>query len=255
MNDKNATQITPAPHYRVIGHRGIAGLAPENTYTSFRKAAEIGLNWVEFDVQLTKCGTWIIMHDETLDRTTTGKGNVCDHTYQELSQLEAGLWFTPPFKNEKIPTLHNTLELCLEIGLQTNIEVKGSESDPDKHVAAFVKFMSEKRPNIYPLPLISSFDLSFLILLRQQEKHLPIGYLIEAFEPDSFEIFEKHTFTTIHCDATTLRDTDLEQAVKLNIPVLLYTINEPKQAEPWLEKGVNAVFSDRPDLFIPNLST
>jgi len=94
---------------KIIGHRGIPHLTPENTMASFRAAVENGADGLETDVQMTKDGELVLIHDETLDRTTNGKGLVLTHTLSELKSLDAGSKFDPAFKNEKYPRSGNSL--------------------------------------------------------------------------------------------------------------------------------------------------
>ena len=108
----------------VIGHRGAAAAAPENTLASLRKAKELGASWVEFDVKLTRDGVPILMHDERLERTTNGRGEVAQATLAELQELDAGGWFGPAFRGERVPTFEAALGLCAELGLGINVEIK-----------------------------------------------------------------------------------------------------------------------------------
>lgn len=94
----------------VIGHRGAAGHAPENTLASFAKAVELGADAVECDVQLSADGVPVVIHDPTLDRTTNGRGPVATRTLAELRALDAGAWFGPAFAGEQIPTLADVLD-------------------------------------------------------------------------------------------------------------------------------------------------
>ena len=89
----------------VIEHRGVSSYAPENTMSAFTRAVQLGIQWVEFDVMLAACGTPIIIHDESLDRTTNGHGNVGDYSYSYLRTLDAGSWFSPSYSGERIPSL------------------------------------------------------------------------------------------------------------------------------------------------------
>ena len=102
---------------RLIGHRGAAAAAPENTLASLRKAKELGASWVEFDVKLTRDGCPVLIHDERLERTTSGRGEVALTTLEELQKLDAGGWFAPAFRGERVPTLEAALALCAELGL------------------------------------------------------------------------------------------------------------------------------------------
>ncbi len=100
------------PKPLIIAHRGASGSAPENTLSAFKKAMEIGVDYIELDIHLSKDGEVIVIHDATLDRTTTGKGPVQDKTLAELQQLDAGSWYGDAFKNEPLPTLRQVLELA-----------------------------------------------------------------------------------------------------------------------------------------------
>src|SRR4029077_5147965 len=94
----------------VIAHRGASGTCPENTLAGFRRAAELGAPMVELDVQLTRDGEGVVIHDVTLDRTTDGSGPVADHPRAEIERLDAGAWFGPTFRGERVPTLARVLD-------------------------------------------------------------------------------------------------------------------------------------------------
>lgn len=244
---QGSPQLNPTPHCRLIGHRGAAGLKPENTFVGFKKAADLNLNWIEIDTHLTQCKNWVVIHDEKLDRTTTGQGFVADKTLSELEKLEAGLWFTPPTPGEKIPTLAETINFTRELGLQLNIEVKGTEQHSKQQARRFANFIVKHCPTIYPSPLISSFDKNFLVHLRALLPTIPIGYLVEKFSPDVGETILVNHFTSLHCDAEQISVAQVQQINSLRIPVLLYTVNDPIAAKNWLENKVYALFTDVPD--------
>src|SRR5262249_49277981 len=102
---------------RLIGHRGACGLAPENTVASFRKAEELGVRWVEFAVHLSADGVPVVIHDDTVNRTTSGRGKVAALTLTELQALDAGTWFEPRFRGELVPTLETIVALLGRLGL------------------------------------------------------------------------------------------------------------------------------------------
>ena len=108
----------------MIGHRGAAARAPENTLAGLREAHELGARWVEFDVMLSRDGVPVLIHDETLQRTTDGRGAVARHTAAEIRPLDAGAWFAPEFAGERVPTLEEAVALLLELGLHANVEIK-----------------------------------------------------------------------------------------------------------------------------------
>src|SRR5688572_14064462 len=99
---------------QVVGHRGAMGYCPENTMASFQRALELGADWIEFDVHLTRDGGIAVIHDETVDRTTSGRGLVKEHTLAELRQLDAGAWFGAEFAGEPIPSLDDVLAWARE---------------------------------------------------------------------------------------------------------------------------------------------
>ena len=107
-----------------FAHRGFSGKYPENTMLAFQKAIEVEADGIELDVQLTKDGELVIIHDETIDRTTDGKGYVIDYTYEELSKFDASYIYRGKVEFNKIPTLKEYFELVKDLDFITNIELK-----------------------------------------------------------------------------------------------------------------------------------
>ena len=109
-----------------FGHRGFSGKYPENTMLAFEKAIEVGADGIELDVQLTKDGEIVVIHDETIDRTTDGKGYVVDYTYEELSKFDASYIYRGKMGFNKIPTLKEYFELIKDLDFITRHRCKGS---------------------------------------------------------------------------------------------------------------------------------
>src|ERR1700675_1784021 len=107
----------------VIGHRGAAAHAPENTLAGLRRAKALGCGWVEFDVRLTGDGALVLCHDPLLDRTTSGSGPVSAKSLAAIRQCDAGSWFAPSFAGERVPTLDEALLLAAELDLGANVEI------------------------------------------------------------------------------------------------------------------------------------
>ena len=240
----------PAPKHKLIGHRGIAGLRPENTYCSFFLAAELGLNWIEFDVFLTKDQKWVVIHDDDLARTTNGYGLVRQRTLDEISELEAGLWFNPPYPSQKIPTLVGTLEMAHKLQLVCNIEIKGAEVNPELHAKLMCQLLTQHATLANNHVLISSFSLPCLIEVRTINPTIPLGYLVESFSSDTIAITKRYNFNSINCDAEKFSLELLKTAIDAQIPVFLYTVNDPVVAKFWLDNGVSGLFTDRADLLM-----
>lgn len=238
----------PVPKHKLIGHRGIAGLRPENTYCSFNLVAGLGLNWFEFDILLTKDQQWVVIHDEELERTTNGHGLVKDHTLAELTQIEAGLKFDPPYPGQKIPSLLGTLQLAKKLQLFSNIEVKGATANPEQHANLLCSFLTEHADLAEGNVIISSFSLPCLIAIRAIMPTIPISYLVEQFSADTIEVVKRYQFDSINCDAQKMDLQSLKASQQQHIPVFLYTVNDPGTAKFWLQQGITGLFTDRPDL-------
>src|SRR5438094_7689883 len=145
--------LQPRP---VIGHRGAAAHAPENTLAGLSRAKALGCAWVEFDVRLTGDGALVLCHDPRLDRTTNGSGLVSAKSLAAIQECDAGSWFDPSFAGERVPTLDEGLLLAAELDLGANVEMKsdrGREYATAAAVATAVQRLSGRCPTV----LVSSF--------------------------------------------------------------------------------------------------
>lgn len=237
------------PKNGLIGHRGLAALAPENTLASFTAAALHGLDWIEFDVQLTKDNDLVIFHDDTLDRTTNGHGLLYEHTVTELLTLDAGSWFRADYKGEAIPIFSEILPTLLALPLTLNIELKL----PTSHTPLHTKMLTERFcevlaawPKSTPLPLVSSFYWPILEHVKATFPLLPVGYLCEQCAPQIIEKISTVTNAACHTDFHNLNPEIIALAKKYNVPLLAYTVNQVEIAQQLLENGLFAVFSDFP---------
>ena len=234
----------------IIGHRGSADLAPENTLAGIRLAHEEGAGWVEFDVKLTADDIPILMHDERLDRTTDGKGKVALATYDEIRALDAGSWFAPDFAGERVPTLRATLELCIELGLGMNVELKPCPGREEETARIALGMLDEAWPNRLnlPPPLISSFDETALAAARTMAPDRPRGCLVTRVPLAWQTRMERFGCTTLNVSNRWIRKKHVEAARRAGVPVLVYTVNDPDRALALLEMGVTSIFTDRVDL-------
>ncbi|MFO1257472.1 MAG: glycerophosphodiester phosphodiesterase family protein [Gammaproteobacteria bacterium] len=241
------------PRFRLIGHRGVASLAPENTLAGFQLVKVLGLNWVEFDIQLTRDLEWVVFHDDTLNRTSTGHGAIYEHLFADLKSLDAGSWFHPGFKNEKIPHFQQVIELLNETGLIPNIEIKiaaGCPFLPETFGRKLLEFLKTDWPAHKSLPLISSFEHKTLNWLRNHAPEYPLGFLFENINPKEIEQISTLNNISIHFHAN--EHTDLEYIKKLanQHPLIPYTVNEVSLGHQLLEAGCFALFTDCPQKFI-----
>jgi glycerophosphoryl diester phosphodiesterase len=118
-----------------VAHRGHSIACPENTLEAYRKAIELGVEMIECDVNITRDGTLVMMHDPTLDRTTTGSGRVSAATWEEIQRLDAGGKFRPEFAGARVPSTEETLSLYKEAGIWSCFEVKGANGDESERIA------------------------------------------------------------------------------------------------------------------------
>lgn len=144
-----------------FAHRGASAVCPENTMAAFRKGLELGATGIETDVQMTKDGGIVLIHDETLNRTTSGTGYVKDHSLAELLEVDAGSWFGPEFKDERLPLLEDLLDLLQGRDTILNIELKnGTFLYPgmeEKVIAVSTGFQDERSRHFFELqPLFTS---------------------------------------------------------------------------------------------------
>lgn len=233
------TQIALPRH---IAHRCGGALAPENTLAGLHAAAARGFRAVEFDVMLSADGTPVLIHDETLERTTNGIGRVCETPDAVLFSLDAG-------QGERIPTLAEAALLCCRHDLLANIEIKpatGHEVRTAEVVARFVAEHWRAAP-----PLLSSFSELALTAAHRVAPRLHYGLLFEHVPADWRQRMAALGAVTLHCAAAAASDALLAEAAASAVPVLCYTVNDADTAESLFARGVAAIFTDRLDLFDP----
>lgn len=239
---------------KVIGHRGAAAYAPENTLEGIATAADLGVEWVEFDVKLTKDSVPILFHDETLDRTTNGSGNVADVTYEDIRQLEAGSWFSDGFAGIKIPTLEEAVDVLIRHNLGLNLEIKPCPGREKETAEAALDVLSQIWDDHNRL-LISSFQHVSLEAARDMAPDWARGYLIGGDQmPDNWrEMADYLDATTMNIGSRLITRELCDEIMDLEMPILVYTVNQPDEARRLQQWGVDCVFSDTPDIIMENL--
>lgn len=227
----------------VIGHRGACGYAPENTLASIHKAHVLGLTWVEVDVMLTRDEALVIIHDETLERTTNGCGNVRDATLAYIKSLDAGSWFGAAFTGEQVPTLREVLTCCQQLNLSINIELKACAGEEkllaEKVLAEVALSWSEDKAL-----LLSSFSMETLVALRELQCKWSLGWNLDRWQPAWKTVAHAMNFYSLHYPASDLNASRVAQIHAAGYGVLAYTINTLSQAQALAAMGVNAIFSD-----------
>lgn len=232
---------------RIIGHRGLAALAPENTLESFALAHHYGLKSVEFDVTLSADGEAFVFHDTDLKRTTNGQGQIGLVSAHYLRQLDAGSWFSKEFKAVTIPSLRETLLWLREHKMSANIEIKPFPGCTNQTVHTVLTLLDELWPSKMALPLISCFEGDVLRLCRALHPHLPIGYLLDTWHPEEIDFAESLGCLTVNLNYRIARADRIQALKKRGFAVYVYTVNYQFLISRYFALGVDGAFSDYPD--------
>ena len=233
-------------HPPIIAHRCGGGHGPENTLAGLRAAAALGVKGVEFDVMLCADGTPVLIHDETLERTTDGHGRVADTSLEGLRRLDAGFWFGSRFKGEKLPTFGEAASLCRELGLWANVEIKPSAGFESVTGAAVARQARHFWPGGEGV-LLSSFSRPALRAARDAAPGLPRALLLEELAPDWRWQLADSGSVALHLDAGRLTREQAAEVRAAGVALACYTVNDQEAASRLLAWGVAALFSDWPE--------
>jgi glycerophosphoryl diester phosphodiesterase len=231
---------------QIIGHRGAKASAPENTLASIGKAHQQGAMWVEFDVKLTSDGVPILIHDATLERTTSGQGEVCNRSLQDIRRLDAGRWFGPSFAGERVPTLAEALDLMAARNMGFNLEVKPCPGRARETAEVAARMVKERWPADCPAPIFSSFSLDSLEAVRRTVPEFALGYLIEKLPVDWRENAEALGCAAIHPNHRHLTREQVREIKAAGYAVLAWTVNEVGRGRDLLSWGVDSLITDCP---------
>lgn len=235
---------------KVIGHRGAALRAPENTLAGFRKAAELGCTWVEFDVRLSLDDRPVVFHDDTLDRVTDGTGPVGATPLSDLLARDAGARFDSAYKGEHIPSLEEGLALLRTLGLGFDLEMK-AEPGREKALAEVVARTLERFwPRELSPPLVTSFNPLAIEAFARRAPHIPRGYLVNELPPDWRAQAERLVVAVVICSHKLLARDNVRTVKREGYPLLAYTVNHPERAAALFAWGVDGVISDSPDAIL-----
>lgn len=237
----------------VIAHRGARTKAPENTMAAFRETVAEGIQWIETDVKLTHDGVPILIHDDTLDRTTSGQGPVADMVWSDMKNLDAGSWFNPAFASERVPHLADVLHYVLDHNLHLNLELKPCPGRTQVTVmVTLIEAAKIWSPDREP-PLISSFNVDALIIASRLHPDWPRGLLMDEWQENWPELVKNVDAATLNLNADMLTQENIQHFKESGLPLLAYTVNDPVRAKELLHWGVTAVFSDNPQEIIKAL--
>lgn len=230
----------------VVAHRGNSSVAPQNTMAAFDAAWRVGADFIELDIQATADGDAAVIHDATLDATTSGSGAVADHSAAEITALDAGSWFSPSYAGERVPLLSDVLEFLRtrpEIGLV--LEIKGDwPAGPLGRVLDAVA-----APFLAGRLVVESFSPATMAAARELAPQLRRELLVASADVGLLDLCAELDVSGVGPDGRLLlQEPDLLGRLhQVGLTVTPWTLNEPAQWALALEAGVDGIVTDRPD--------
>ncbi|GAC1381074.1 MAG: glycerophosphodiester phosphodiesterase family protein [Ktedonobacteraceae bacterium] len=230
---------------KVIGHRGAAGLAPENTFAGFEIALAMGVDGIETDVQRTKDGTLVLFHDDLLDKTTNGKGVLQEKSWHELQDLDAGTWFDEQYAGERIPLL---LEVLKRYGTRTSFDLE------IKHIGieAEVLHMVEQ---LQLLDRVAFTSRVFPIIrnIKEQNSLAQVGFLTADVSEENVQRLVRANIRYFCPRAHNVTRDLVDQWHSLGLFVRACGVNTPAMMKNAIQAGVDGMTFDYPDLLLKEL--
>ncbi len=235
----------------VIGHRGASAYHPENTMSAFRAAYQMGADMIELDITLSKDGVPVVIHDDTLDRTTNGKGKVSHYLLAELQKLDAGSWFDEKHQGEHLPTLEEVLQFA-EGKIAINIEIK-----PEAVTDKLEDGIEEKALNLvkkYGMEkhiIFSSFSYQALSHFRSLDVDISTALLYDkrqSAKRTPSELVKDYDVQAFNCSFREYSKKWAHETAEHEIPVFIYTVNKERRMEKMIRRGATGIFTNRPDV-------
>jgi glycerophosphoryl diester phosphodiesterase len=228
----------------VIAHRGASGTAPENTLAAFRRAAALGADMIELDVQLSRDRAVIVLHDATLDRTTDGTGPAGARTLAELTALDAGAWFAPAFAGERIPTLAQVLAA---VRLPLNVELKAGGGR--RLVEETLRVV--EAAGACDRVVFSSFDGRLLEWVRTCSAKAECAVLwLHPELDDALRLAERVGARALHLRKDVVSHARVAIARRAGLAVRAWTVNDTAELRLLEDAGVSGIFTDYPERFL-----
>jgi glycerophosphoryl diester phosphodiesterase len=232
------------PYPRLVAHRGGGLLAPENTMAAIRLGQSLGFRAAEFDVKLARDGVAFLLHDSTLDRTTSGSGPAGERTWDELAVLDAGSWHSEAFHGEPMARFDDVARALRERGTIANVEIKpvpGTERETGREIAIRSAALWD---GAAVAPLLSSFSFEALAASREAAPQLPRGFIVAAPTEADFERLAQLEAVSVHCARQHATPGLIARAHAAGVRVLVWTVNDPPEARRLLEWGADGIITD-----------
>ncbi len=252
---KNA-EVVKCPYWTgkfpimVVAHRGFSGAAPENTLAAFQKGIDIGSDMIELDVHLSRDGELVVIHDETLERTTNGKGMVADHTLKDLKKLDAGSSFGAAFAGERIPTLKEVLDLAKGRVL-VNIEIKNPTHQRYSITELAERTLREvEKAEMSAKVIYSSFNPVSLEWIQAKEPRAWTAFLFHRPWSSLRDIPGGREYSVLNLRNIHLTREKVAEIKKAGKRINVYTVNSEDEIKQFVDWGVDGIITNYPDRLI-----
>lgn len=232
-----------------IAHRGASGYAPENTLAAFRRAVSQGVTFIETDLHLTRDAHFVAIHDETVDRTTSGQGEIQRLTLAEVRRLDAGSWFASEFIGERIPTLSEILEFTKKHDVVFYLELKPNGFWGGEHALVSSLRDSAEIPRV----VIISFDAAILAALRKIDPTLMTGLLYDGKIDNPLDRAAEIGARQLAVRGDLVTPNLIKAAHERDLQVICWTVNSPAHMRLLQAAGVDGIMSDYPDRLLAAL--
>ncbi len=237
---------------KIFGHRGASQYAPENSMEAFQLAYDMGADGIEFDVQMTRDGYLVVIHDEEISRVSSGRGYVKDYTLEELRSFQFNRTH-PEYEEVKIPLLEEVLDQFVEKRTNDdkeflfNLELKNNIFPYEGMEEKVMKLVKEKEA--LGRTLFSSFSHASMLKLRELERSAKVAFLYCDGIMDIGDYAEKYKINTVHPAWYLLnRKGTFEVLRERGIEINIWTVNSGKEIRRFCEMGVNGIMTNKPNL-------
>ncbi|WP_262173651.1 glycerophosphodiester phosphodiesterase [Saccharococcus sp. Marseille-Q5394] len=238
---------------KIFAHRGASGNFPENTIAAFMEAARLPVFGVEFDVHMSADGELVVIHDESIDRTSDGTGYVKDMSLAELKKHDFGNWFSPEFLGETIPTLADVLEVFDSTDHKLNIELKSDIFPYEGMVEKVLDLIAERQ--MESRIIISSFDHSAISTVKRFNPQIETAALFMEVLVHPMDYLNKIPTDALHILFPAALRPTIAEVINSGMPVRTFTVNDKTYAQTLKQAGVQAIFTDYPEKLYSFLSS
>ncbi|MFT5640456.1 MAG: glycerophosphoryl diester phosphodiesterase [Cyclobacteriaceae bacterium] len=261
LTSSKITEALKSEEFDIIAHKGASGTFPENTLVAIQKAIDLGVDMIEIDVRNTKDEQIVVFHDETLDRTSNGSGIVHDFTLAEIKQLDAGSWFDPRFRDERIPTLKEVLDL-VNGQCKVLIEIKHMDHPHYHDFAEKLIDVIRAEENGYDWVILQSYEEAYIEAAHEYDDHVQTKQILIG--EDSTPLLAFYVESRIHLgrshrdnrlsalnpDFTSLSTRRIFRMHARGYKVYTFLVNEREDMIKMLHMGVDGIITDFPERLI-----